>query len=505
MAGSKPSVKELANKVDEAWFSRDMSKLQECIDLIKDQLQEDGDAKRNGALYYFLANAHSGKRACQPGKNTLENWEDEDIEAEIFNLRVAHKLLEGSRSQTGKVRYCQASTNLGNALSLVGRPVEAIYYWDKALEALPFGMAMANRGYGLLHYSRFVPDPSHKNLIAHRAYRDMATALEHPIDLEPGSTDIFADAMAFIRSNLGDFVDKDFDLNTYSLGKTHGERQYRRWCLNQRLFLNPLNDLGSLAVAAADVLHLPTITTDLHEGPWALSFFNQLKQEYVSARFLLYEGIHNRGLHYSDKDVSIVNTLDYSSHTIHTQKIIIAFRAAYSLFDKVAYFVNEYIKVGIPIKFVSIKTIWYTQREKKKGINPLFTDLENNALRGLYWLSKDLSENRPGFRDAMEPEAQEIDYLRQCSEHRFLKLVDFSFRSEGRPQFESFLGDKLSNIQTKKEFVAKAIKLMQLSRSALLYLSLAVQTHEVRKKRLARSNHLTAPINLGHVDDKWKV
>ncbi len=71
-------------------------------------------------------------------------------------------------------------------------------------------------------------------------------------------------------------------------------------------------------------------------------FFNQMKQEYASARWLLYEGLQEDRVHFSDHDVRLCNTLDYSCHSLTVEKTKIAFRMAYSLFDKIAFFLNGY-------------------------------------------------------------------------------------------------------------------------------------------------------------------
>ena len=42
-------------------------------------------------------------------------------------------------------------------------------------------------------------------------------------------------------------------------GATEDERGYRSWCLLQRLFISPLNDLGTFAEATTDMLHLPSV------------------------------------------------------------------------------------------------------------------------------------------------------------------------------------------------------------------------------------------------------
>ena len=86
--------------------------------------------------------------------------------------------------------------------------------------------------------------------------------------------------------------DEGFDRNQRSLGSTGEGRSYRRWCLLERLFLNPLNEAFTDTVAATDVLHLPNHSYKFPESPRFSTYFNLLKQEYVSARYRLYLAIH---------------------------------------------------------------------------------------------------------------------------------------------------------------------------------------------------------------------
>ena len=117
---------------------------------------------------------------------------------------------------------------------------------------------------------------------------------------------------------------------------------YRQWCLQHRLFLNPLNDLGNLPIAARDTLGMPAIVVHLDEGPSALGFFNQIKQEYVTARYLFYEAARPTSAHFSDKEVSLTDTLDYPAYGLGVERVRVAFRLAYSLFDKIAFYLNYY-------------------------------------------------------------------------------------------------------------------------------------------------------------------
>ena len=99
-----------------------------------------------------------------------------------------------------------------------------------------------------------------------------------------------------------------------------------------------------------------------------------------------------------------------------------AFRMAYSLLDKVAFFLNHYLALGIPERNVSFRSFWYAGQERQRGLRPEFDACDNWPLRGLFWLSKDLFENAPEFRECLEPDAQELDSVRNHAEHKYLKL-----------------------------------------------------------------------------------
>ena len=65
----------------------------------------------------------------------------------------------------------------------------------------------------------------------------------------------------------------------YESGK---EEKYRRWSLENGLFLNTLNDLPVLKMCfAADVLQLPDMIVSIDAKPVFHGMFNQIKQEYI--------------------------------------------------------------------------------------------------------------------------------------------------------------------------------------------------------------------------------
>ncbi len=166
------------------------------------------------------------------------------------------------------------------------------------------------------------------------------------------------------------------------------------------------------------------MTVQIGTSPYFEGFFNQLKQEFVSARYLLYEGMTDRQPHFSDRGVTLYDTLDYPVYGLAGEKVKFALRSVYSLFDKLAFFLNYYLELGIPARQVSFRGFWYQSQKPNKGLKPEIESRENWPLRGLFWMAKDLYDATPGFRDAMEPEAREIDITRNHAEHKYLKVHD---------------------------------------------------------------------------------
>ena len=127
------------------------------------------------------------------------------------------------------------------------------------------------------------------------------------------------------------------------------EVSYRKWCLANHLFLNTLNDLPELNEAfMQDILQITSITTTIEQEdpPFVFEMFNQIKEEYIYARYLLYEVINPIGkVHLADKETHLEDTLNYSSYSIRIEKLKTAYRTLYSIFDRIAFLLNAYLKL----------------------------------------------------------------------------------------------------------------------------------------------------------------
>ena len=469
------------------------------------------DDLHRALLFYFEANAWSGLsglRGQQPSHAVqwfgpaAECWEKE-----IVSLRRACNTM--GFPKLASIQRCQILTNLGNRLSSLGRFSEAVECFDRALEINAcFGMALGNRGITLTHMLSALPHLPHApgccstTAFHQTARRSLKGACSLP--LEYGAAECFQFYAAHLEA-VSQPPEDPFDATKGNLGLGKAEQAYRRWSLSHRLFLNPLNDLGAIPAAAADTLHLPPVTVQIGASPYFEGFFNQLKQEFVSARYLLYEGVTDRQPHFSDTGVTLYDTLDHPVYGLAGEKVKFALRSVYSLFDKLAFFLNYYLELGIPARQVSFRGFWYQSQKPDKGLKPEIESRENWPLRGLFWMAKDLYDATPGFRDAMEPEAQEIDITRNHAEHKYLKVHDDLW-----PEL-SATANAAGILPADAAFsigcgmlVQRTLRLMKLARSALMYLAYAVHVEEGRKQheRGPDDKILTLPIRWMNDADK---
>jgi hypothetical protein len=450
-------------------------------------------------LNYFLANAWNGLHQLS-GEAPGDSWEwhRREFEREIVHLRTAVR--SGVFSSVPKIRQCQIHTNLGNALSTIGRFVDALEHYDRTLELdKSFGMAQGNRGMVLVGYARCLYDQGHAMVFLAEARRELNAALRR--QLEGHAREAFGRTAEWVTAMLRRRRRRlRVDLMRHPMGKSKAEERYRRWCLAERLFLNPLNDLGAYPIGARDILTTPSIRVGLDEGPYYPGFFNQMKQEFVSARYLYYEGVVGDRLHFSDREVFLYNTLDYPVYSLGVERVKATFRIVYSLFDKIAFFLNQYLGLGIAERQVSFRALWYEKQDRRREVRPEFSRRANWPLRGLFWVAKDLHEDATEFREVMDPDAERLAEIRNHLEHKYLKVHDPLIDRAGIP---AGMRDSLAYSVSRADLEAKALRLLKIARASLIYLSLGIHTEE-RSRAARNGTKLVAPVRLDRWEDDWK-
>ena len=238
-------------------------------------------------LDYNWANAIAGNRY-----GTQWKWDQPTLAREIYLLRraVSHPRF----SAQDAVFRCMCLNNLGKRLEVAGRSIEALDCWGRALEVNPnFGMSLCNRAKALAQYGGALGDEE-RALFLWAAHREAEAALA-PTAIYTSTRDEASRRQALgLKQWIESFLDVKGLETVLSMPdgqetpRTEEELAYRRWCLENRLYLNPANDICRLSIAAYDSMCLPAQVVPVDAPHIFDGFFDQMKQEFVSARWLLY-------------------------------------------------------------------------------------------------------------------------------------------------------------------------------------------------------------------------
>lgn len=495
-------IGQLVDDAFDASFERGAKRALYLLDELSKRELIDTDGAQ---VEYFRANAWA---ALSHIANVRQSWYWEAPERQAELLALSRASNHAGFASLDKVRQCQILTNHANLLNTVGRTIDAIAMWDAALKIIPsFALARGNRGCGLGDYARRVFDDYERVILALHAFDGLRSSMEEDAFFDSGDPQGAVTYFAGQATELAGAVNIDAvrgiqNLDHGNAGRSKTERAYRRWCLEHRLFLCPLNDLGPHLAAATDDLMLPPLIEGLSDRPYGhlpppiVGFFSQMKQEYASARFMLFEGISSTQVHFSDREVALTDTLDYPLYSLASERVRTAFRIAYSLLDKVAFLVDRYWNLGKIPDRISFKNVWMI--ENKARLLPLFEKCDNLPLRGLFWLSKELFDDQ--LKQTTAADARELHSIRNALEHTYLRVSEgwakpFMINGTSNGSFGIAIGCD--------ELEAKAIRVMQMARSSLFYVSFAIGVEE-RKKQLANPGQFIGSMPLYGLDDKRK-
>ena len=193
------------------------------------------------------------------------------------------------------------------------------------------------------------------------------------------------------------------------------------------------------------------------------SYLNQIKQDYISARFLLIlSQFKELNLDFVDKRVSIIDTLDYCIHNIYIQLVKTAFKGFFDILDKIASFINLYLKIGMKEKDVKFKNIWYVDIKNKK-IHERIIEIKNFSLNAIYDIHQEFEKNGRYYK---------LRATRNALTHRFVNI-----RIKQKKQDEKNMDEDTLLKQT--------IDLAKIVRNSIIYLMQFVYVGETKKENEA--------------------
>jgi tetratricopeptide (TPR) repeat protein len=358
--------------------------------------------------------------------------------------------------------------NQGNALDFCGRKCSAINYYSKAINLQPFGMAFGNIGRCLEYYANIEGDIGHREVLFKKAYEYYLQAEQaDDINTYQEAKVEFRRSREAMEARFG--RDALTSATVYNTVETESVREadYRQWCLTNHLFLNTLNDLLEVEPSfMTDSLQITSITTGIEQKnpPFVFEMFNQVKEEYIYSRYLLYEVVNcDYNVHFTDKEVYLDDVLNYSTYSIRIEKLKTAFRTVYSIFDRIAFLLNSYMNLGIEEHKVYFNKIWNALEGKEK---------QNIAIGALHWINRDF---RDKFGNADTPYAKKLKDLRHALEHKFVSVHIFPVEKEVE------IGEDFIYRISEEHLIEYTMDLLKLVREAVIELTMAIRIEEYQR------------------------
>lgn len=466
--------------IDLGLYERSIDTIEHGVELLETHLDQFlSNEKYAQTTYYNLANGYSNIFKFKKIENEFYGI----FEETELNIALDYYFKALKAKQVDKNNTLQILVNIGNTLDQMGRSLEAIEYYNKVLNRNNrFGMALGNKGISLKYYSRIVREkwPIY--------YSESYFLLKKAIKCD----DVHNEARVKFKNHIKE-IEKNVDINKLEEisnnreniemeADSEFEEFLIQFCLENKLYLNLCNLCQKCKIAIGDNIAIKKMIVETDSGgnpsieddPFlkVSSFLNEIKQNYVTARFLLIQSRYPKlNLDFVDKNVKIIDTFDYKVQNVYVQLLKFAFKNMYDILDKIAIFINEYLNLGKNQRYVSFSNIWKENGE----FNPKIKETKNYNLNALYQIKKDLGDGR----------FKELRDIRNAVTHRFMGV-------------NMFRGEKMDE----ELLVKKTIEMSQLVKRAIIYLISFVDVEERKKEE--EIEDLLVPMNVFEVPDNLK-
>lgn len=418
------------------------------------------------------------------------------LETQREHLDLARQLFSeiGDDVGAGEAARIQALTNPGNSYDTLGRDLDSIEAYERAIEIDPdFGMAQGNKGVALLGVVHL--SAGHTPAVLGEAVEALDRAL---VDRDRVAQVGDPKALARFERERERITVKSNGKHAHDLNHPDPAAwsdPYLRWCRERNLFLHVSPGCLSEDTELLDPLFFSHVVGSGEEDgdrvDVLVDAFDAIKQDYAAARYSAWlvsapeSPIRGQAAAASTR-TAFLDSLSHAQWGVRTGMAMQAFTAATNLLDKVAGFVHLYFGTG-RVKDVYFSSLWHGRdRKRAKTMDAaLATELTkgnfNRGLLALCDLSCDL--DRP-------TRLNELVGRRHTATHRF--LVAHEMGASSAPA----AGDWLDRVDW-EEMIDGLTWQLQLARAALVYLARVVEIREGRfNQEFGGDEGIVAPISI---------
>lgn len=459
--------------IDGGLALHDSSKVKKGTKIFENLLLED-EATSNFSKCSILYNAANGYSSLYTLKRINHKTICPPNDSDLRNAKILYRQAIENLGNSEASFVSQVLINYGNCLSQVGRFIDAIEQYEKAISLDPTnGLAAGNLGIELEHAMLITGRYRHE--YAALASDFLRKALSPKVNLRYSSPQAANDFQAHLK-NMETFIKAHKDpifLPKQASAKddNNNHQDYLQFCINNGLFLNAWAGNKHLTPGITDDISFGSITTSINDMclvPELLRILNEIKESYTTARYLYYMSQNKSEILDNVSQTAIYfDNFDYSINGVYVGLCKTAYSRAFDVLDKVARIVNTYFKIG-----KRDDTFWKIFAEKQSqgeaheirfAARQIICDTQNSSMFALSDLCVDYFENA-------RVDLKTIDTRRNRITHDYLNIKLFVMKDESKEGVISL--DELEG-QTKD--------VLLLAKYAVLYVVSAVNIAERQK------------------------
>lgn len=459
--GLPPRLFKIVEKIQLGLQEMNKAKVSQGINDANLALSKQENKQYRITLLYFLSNMHDDlyyREERHKGLKAIPRSK---------NLQETKRLLDLAISECNDPNLLkQFLVNLGNTLDLLGRGVEAISIYDRALKIdEDFSMAKGNKAIALKQFADIAGQYRVPLYII--AYKLFQSVIDKEDVLEIGgnaANEAFKGQLADIEARISDgsLLKRSLKHKHHSKkGLSKFEKYYIDFCIKNNIFLNFHIHESSSDPAIHDPIFIEMITPIGDQTTfYRLSrYINQIKEDFAVARLQLVQSqFKNKELSKISNYTLYAYALDYSNFNIYYGLLKSSFGKAFNILDKIAEFLNEYcdLKIEEDIHFNSTN-FW----ERNNSLRDELLNIEDINLYALYDI----------FVDFKSKKYKHLADIRNLIIHKKLTIFEQVVRQDTKENDSIDYQDMLE----------ATIFLMTLTRAAIFYLINFVNGQEKKK------------------------
>lgn len=215
--------------------------------------------------------------------------------------------------------------------------------------------------------------------------------------------------------------------------------EYEKWICHHYLRINRFNDVEpDSMLSLCDNVKLPVIADTPEKKALYESTFEEIKCSYISTRKILY---------------TIINE---DKNSMNMEMLKMAYKNFYSIFDKIAMFLSNYLDIKLKSYEVDFAKIWNCKNGDIR--QEILVHSQNMPLLGLYNIKLDDYGMKTDWY-VVDKQTKDLKMLRNYMEHKSIIIKD-----------EPMSHTEYQLTISKQELELNTIRLAQLVRCAIIYL-----------------------------------